>query len=155
MSEIIFQEADFFMASFLCGVFLLVIYDGIRIIRRTFRHGKVMTAIEDMIFWLISGLMVFVMMYEKNDGTVRGTALLSIGLGMLLYHCFISSYVVGLGYRLIGKPVKKMYSFLFRGLKKIKKAVKLLSKQKTNRQEQGGQHEKRTKRSSKRSREST
>ena len=131
MSEFIFEEANFFIASFLYGMFLLVIYDGIRIIRRTFSHGKLLIAIEDMIFCIFSGLLIFVMMYEKNNGIVRGTALLSMGIGMFLYYYSMSYYVVDFGYEMIGKPVKKIHSFLGKGLKNLKQAVKLLVNPKT------------------------
>ena len=113
MSEFILEEANFFIASFLYGMFLLVIYDGIRIVRRIFRHGTGLIAIEDMLFWFLSGLMVFVMMYEKNDGIVRGTALFSMGVGMFVYYSLFSYYIVDFGYEMIGKPIKKIYSFFF------------------------------------------
>lgn len=130
MSKFILEEANFFIASFLYGMFLLIIYDGIRIVRRTFFHGKILIAIEDVFFWILSGLLVFGMMYEKNNGIVRGTALFSMGVGMFLYYSCISYYVVDFGYEMIGKPIKKIHSFLCKGLKNVKKAVKLLVKPK-------------------------
>lgn len=151
MSEMIFQEVDFFIASFLWGIFLLVVYDGLRIFRRTLIHSKGAVALEDMLFWLVSGLLVFRMMYEKNDGTIRGTAFLSIGLGMVIYHYAVSPYIVKWGYNLIGKPIKKICSIFHKGLKKIKKTVKLLLKKTQNQKEKEGQHDKETKRSTKRS----
>lgn len=126
MSEIIFQEADFFAVSFLCGMILLAVYDILRIFRRTFSHGKEAVAAEDLIFWIISGVLVFGMMYEKNDGIIRGTAFLAIGLGMAAYHYSVSTCVVKLGYALLGRPIKKICLIFHRGLKKIQKAVKLL-----------------------------
>ncbi len=128
MSEMIFKEVDFFTASFLWGIVLLAAYDILRIFRRTFKHGKGAIAVEDLMFWIISSMMVFRMMYEKNDGIIRGTAFLAIGMGMLVYHYLVSSYIVKLGYVLIGKPVKKICLFFHKGLKKIQKAVKLLVK---------------------------
>lgn len=134
MSEFIFEEANFFIASFLYGMFLLLVYDGIRIVRRTFLHGKLLIAIEDIIFWIFSGLLIFIMMYEKNNGIVRGTALFSMGIGMFLYYYSISYYIVDFGYEMIGKPIKKVHSFLCKGLKNFKKAVKLLIKPKKEKQ---------------------
>lgn len=150
MSEMIFQEVDFFTACFLWGIFLLAVYDVIRIFRRTLRHSKGAVALEDMLFWLISGFLIFRMMYEKNDGTIRGTAFLSIGIGMVIYHYTISSYVVKWGYNLLGKPLKKICIIFCKGLKKIQKPVKLLLKKKQNQKEKEGQHDKETKRSAKR-----
>ena len=154
MSEFILEEANFFIASFLYGMFLLLVYDGIRIVRRTFLHGKLLIAIEDMIFWIFSGFLIFIMMYEKNNGIVRGTALFSMGIGMFLYYYSISYYIVDFGYEMIGKPVKKVHSFLCKGLKNLKKAVKLLIKPKKKAKEEK-QNEKRTKRCEKKRRTNT
>ena len=155
MSQFILEEANFFIASFLYGMFLLVVYDGIRIVRRTFFHRKIWIAIEDILFWIFSGFLVFIMMYEKNNGILRGTALFSMGIGMFLYYSCMSYYVVDFGYEMIGKPIKKVYSFLCKGLKNIKKAVKLLVNPKRNKEEWEEQNEKRTKRSRKKSRTNT
>ncbi len=126
MSEMIFREVNFFTASFLWGIFLLFVYDILRIIRRTIKHGKGMIAVEDLLFWIVGSIMVFQMIYQKNDGIIRGTAFLSIGLGMCLYHVTISAYVVKLGYGILGKPIKKICTFFYKALKKMQKAVKLL-----------------------------
>lgn len=152
MSGMIFQEADFFAVSFLYGVFLLAAYDLLRIFRRTFVHKKGSVAAEDMIFWVIGGILVFRMMYEKNDGILRGTAFLAMGAGMTLYHYSISGFVVKLGYGLFGRPVKKICSILVRGLQKMQKAVKLVVRaEKVKKEEEGYDKgkENRTKRSRK------
>lgn len=126
MSEMIYQEADFFITSFLCGVFLLVVYDVLRIIRRTIRHGRISVAVEDLVFWITGSLLVFGMIYEKNAGIIRGTAFLAMAMGMCGYHYTLSHYVVAVGYGIFGRPLKKIYTFLHKALKKIKKTVKLL-----------------------------
>jgi len=126
MSEMIFREADFFMTSFLWGILLLIGYDVLRIIRRTVKHGKGIVAAEDLLFWIVGSVMVFQMIYQKNDGIIRGTAFLAMGLGMCVYHFTVSAYVVKIGYGLIGKPIKKFCTFFYKGLKKIRKTVKLL-----------------------------
>ena len=126
MSEMIFVEADFFAASFAWGILLLAGYDILRIIRRTVPHGTIMVAVEDLLFWIAGSMMVFRMIYEKNDGIIRGTAFVAMGISMLLYHYTISRHVVTFGYGIFGRPVKKIYTFCYKGLKKIPKKVKLL-----------------------------
>ena len=125
MSEMIFQEAHFFMASLVMGILLVFGYDWIRIIRRTIPHGKVGVTIEDLLFWVIGSILVFGMIYEKNHGIIRGTAFLSVGLGMYLYHRIVSKMVIKIGYGIFGKPIRKVLVFLSKGLKKIRKTVKL------------------------------
>ena len=152
MSEMIYQEVDFFLTSFVGGMILLAVYDILRIIRRIWGHSRGAVAAEDLLFWAVSGLLVFLMMYEKNDGIMRGTAFFSIGLGMILYHNTIGPYVVKIGYSLIGKPIKKIWLFFSRGLKKVQKKGKLLLKKAQNLEAKEEQHDKEAEKYAKRSR---
>ena len=127
MSRMIFQEADFFAASFVWGIFLLAGYDVFRIIRRIVPHGKIMVAVQDLLFWIMGSIMIFQMIYEKNNGIIRGTAFVAMGVSMFLYHYTISRYVVAIGYGIFGRPIKKFYTFCYKALKKMKKKVKLLA----------------------------
>lgn len=125
MSAMIFQEADFVVASFVWGIFLLIGYDVLRIIRRIVPHGKILVAAQDLLFWIVGSIMVFRMIYEKNDGIIRGTAFIAMFLAMFLYHYGVSKRVVTLGYCIFGIPIKKIYTFCYKALKKMKKTVKL------------------------------
>ncbi len=126
MSEMIVREANFFMTSFVYGIFLMAVYDMLRILRRTIRHGAISVAVEDLLFWVVGSILFFRMIYEKNAGIIRGCAFLAMTMGMCIYHYTISRYVVAVGYGVFGRPIKKIYTFLWKALKKIKKAVKLL-----------------------------
>lgn len=118
MSEMIFQEADFFNACFLNGIFLLFVYDLFRILRRIINHEKLSVAVEDLLFWIVGSIWVFRIIYQKNNGVIRGTAFLAMGAGMLLYHYGMSRYVIRVGYGIFGKTIKKIATFLYKGLKK-------------------------------------
>lgn len=141
MSEMIHLEVTFFATAFVWGIFLLVGYDIIRIVRRIISHNSIAIAAEDMFFWAASGILVFCMMYEKNDGIVRGIALISLFLGMFCYHYTISSYLVKWVYKIIGAPIKKILNIVKKTLKNCKKTVKLIYKrrERTNKPEGGGQ----------------
>lgn len=121
----IFQEADFVVASFVWGILLLMGYDVLRIIRRIVPHGKILVAAQDLLFWILGSIMVFRMIYEKNDGIIRGTAFITMFFAMFLYRYGISERVVALGYCIFGIPIKKIYRFCYKALKKVKKTVKL------------------------------
>ncbi|MSS63927.1 spore cortex biosynthesis protein YabQ [Velocimicrobium porci] len=128
MSEMIRLEAVFFATAFLWGIFLLVGYDIIRILRRIIPHNAMIVAVEDMFFWTIGGILVFCMMYEKNDGIVRGIALLSLFSGMFCYHYMVSKYVVRWIYQIVGVPIKKILNVVKKILKNGWKTVKLINK---------------------------
>lgn len=108
VSENIFHELDFFAVSFVLGVILVLAYDCLRIFRRLVRHGTLWISMEDLCYWVIAAFIIFAMLYQKNDGLIRGFSIGGIVLGMLLYNQFISRYTV----RYIAFFLKRMIRFI-------------------------------------------
>ena len=106
----ILKEADFFLDSFLAGVWMLAIYDGLRIIRRIIPHGVAGVAIEDFFYWLFSGINIFRMMLIENDGNIRCFSIIAILLGMLFYNLTISEILL----KYIVDVLKKVRNFFKR-----------------------------------------
>jgi Spore cortex protein YabQ (Spore_YabQ). len=123
--------------SVIWGIILLLIYDVLRIFRGIVKHHALGVALEDIIFWCVSGLMIFVMMYQQNNGTIRGFSIVAMVIGMTIYHYSVSDFLVRNIIRLlhavfggINKTIKvtfgpfaKLVSFLRKIIKKIKKYV--------------------------------
>lgn len=128
VSENIFHEMDFFAVSFLLGILLILAYDCLRIFRRLVRHGTAWVSLEDFVYWIAAAFVIFAMLYQKNDGLIRGFSLGGIVLGMLLYNQLASRYVVKYAVRLLERiiqlvgriarfvstPFRKASGFIFR-----------------------------------------
>lgn len=144
MNGAILVELRFFGASILWGVLLLVIYDFLRIERRLISHNSFFIALEDLIYWMIAGLLIFRMMYNLNDGIIRGFSIMAMVIGMLLYHHILSNYFVDITsgilikikniifaiinfmlkpFRLLTKGLKRILSFLVSIFKKLTKSL--------------------------------
>lgn len=117
MTEIINLEVQFFLTSILYGILLLVVYDCIRIFRRIVPHKAFFVALQDILFWLVASIVIFIMIYERNNGTIRGFAILGMLLGMIIYNQMLSKIVVK-GITLIIKTI----------IKGIKKGLSILLK---------------------------
>lgn len=120
MNQFINMEVKFFLMSVAWGAILLVMYDCLRILRKVVKHGAVLMSIEDIIYWTISSVLIFRMMYQLNDGIIRGFSLLGILLGMVLYKYTISDYVVkGISFVLIKIKmfIKKVIHIILKPLK--------------------------------------
>ena len=145
MNEFIIAELMFFLSSLIWGAILFAAYDILRVLRNVFRHAKVIIAIEDIVFWVTAGILIFRMMYQMNDGIIRYYAVISIILGMKLYQWIFSAKIVKLlsawflairrlilrliyilvaPIRYIIGKLKKFIIFIFR---KVKKRAKVLS----------------------------
>ena len=109
------QELLFFFRSILTGVFILFIYDVLRIFRRIIKHGNIAIALQDLLYWVGTGFVIFIMMYRENNGAIRGYAIIGIGLGMIIYSSSLSRPMV--------EYVSKMINFL---LKVIRKCIYII-----------------------------
>lgn len=122
MSEIIGLQAKFFIASFASGIIMLIVYDVLRILRRIVKHSRLLVAIEDILFWVISSIFIFIMMYIENDGIIRGFSIMGMLLGMILYNILLSKYIVnGISYILnkIIDTVRRIILFLLKPFRYI------------------------------------
>lgn len=85
--ELLYLQLKLFIASVVSGILLLFFYDFLRIYRVVSKHGKIRIFIEDYLFWMASGFVIFLMLYQFNNGAIRSFAILGIALGMWGYHC--------------------------------------------------------------------
>lgn len=139
VSEAIGNEAIFFLISVLCGMGLVLTYDFFRIIRRLIPHGNIWIGIEDVCYWIFGTVVVFLLLYQKNDGMLRAFCFLGIALGGVIYAFLFSRFVVKIFVWVlgtIGKPfvkigkkiitfIKKIMAFIRKQLKKLYKAIKI------------------------------
>lgn len=94
MNEAILVELQFFVISILWGSLILIIYDGLRIIRIIIKHKQIVVALEDILYWLMCGILIFQMMYKHNHGIVRAFSILGMLMGMIFYHYLLSDIIV-------------------------------------------------------------
>lgn len=150
VSTEILKEADVLLAAFVMGALLLLAYDVMRIVRRIVPHKIWLVGLEDIIFWIGSGIALFAMLYQENSGYIRGFVIGGVLIGMLLYNLVLSTWVVtGSVFLLkkvlfvlsrplvwtahllkkpvgfVGRKTKKFLRFYKKELKKLWKTVKM------------------------------
>lgn len=142
MSQGILKETVFFLHTIGAGAFLMFLYDVLRIIRRLMKHENCWVALEDIVYWFVCGVLMFLLIFQENDGIIRGFAIGGFIGGMILYHETVSSYFVqGVSFllnkiiqfsltifKIILSPFRKMTKKLYKFLEKFKKKLKKLIK---------------------------
>ena len=124
VSETIGHEAVVLGISVLVGAGLFLLYDVLRIFRRIVPHGNIWIGVEDFLYWLICTAAVFVMLYQENEGMVRGFALGGVVVGMLLYYLLFSRLVIRanvLALKTVLGILKKIFGTLFGPIHRILK----------------------------------
>ena len=88
------HELVLFFRSVIYGVGLLFVYDQIRSLRKVWKHGKVLTFVEDSIFWCMVSIFLFSRLYVFNAGIPRWYFFVGVCGGMVAYYESMSAYVV-------------------------------------------------------------
>jgi hypothetical protein len=115
-------ELEFAGRAVLLGAILIFAYDMLRILRRVIPHGNIWIGIEDMLYWVIFTIAVFLMMNNYDDGRIRGFALLGMAAGMTVYHIALSRIIVDVNvriYRAILIVIIRMANIFIRPADKI------------------------------------
>ncbi len=111
MSDLITIEVQFFLISIVSGMIILVAYDILRIFRRIIRHHFTIVAVEDILFWIAAALFIFSVMYQQNNGIIRGFSVLGMCLGMLIYNIVFS--------RILVDAISAFFNWIGRGIRKV------------------------------------
>lgn len=88
------RQITLFIFSLINGMAVGVLYDFYRVIRGFEEPGKIITAIQDMLFWVLTGILIFILMMYTNYAYMSFNVFLYNGLGLLLYFRLISRHAI-------------------------------------------------------------
>lgn len=88
----IVDEFYIFLIAINYGLILGGIYDFYRVFRYFSKPKKILTAVEDILFWIIVTLIVFTFLVRKTNGIIRGFVILGFIIGYSFYIKVISKY---------------------------------------------------------------
>ena len=88
------NQAYLFLIFTLNGIFIGLIFDFFRILRKTFKTINLITNIEDIIFWILTGLSIIFCMYKFADGNIRLFMFFGLVSGFSLYMLILSNIII-------------------------------------------------------------
>lgn len=100
------NQAYLFLVFSLTGVAIGVLFDFFRILRRAIKTANIITYIEDVLFWILTGILILYNIWYFNNGEIRVYMFLGIILGVLIYMSTLSNIVVKLFTRILGTIIK-------------------------------------------------
>ena len=123
------NQAYLFLIFIINGIIIGLLFDFFRILRRTFSTNDFVTYIQDIIFWILTGLIILYFIYIFNNGEIRLFLFLGIFIGLTLYILLASSYVIKINvailtffkkiFQTIFKYLLLPFKFIYQTLKKI------------------------------------
>lgn len=87
-------QANLFIIFTMNGILIGFLFDIFRILRKSFRTNDFMTYIEDIIFWVLTGIIILFSMCKYCDGELRGFTIIGIGIGVIIYLLTVSKYII-------------------------------------------------------------
>lgn len=111
-----------FFIYVIVGILLGFIFDIFRALRKSIKNSTVATNIEDILFVIISFIIITTVVQIISKGELRFYILLGIILGILIYFLSVSKYIItGETWILksIIKILKSIYNFFIKFFKKI------------------------------------
>jgi len=81
----IYNQIYNLLIFFLIGILIGIVFDLFRVIRRTFKTGDFVTYIEDILFWILVGLILVFSIFFFNNGNLRSYIFIGLILGVIIY----------------------------------------------------------------------
>ena len=88
------KELYTFLMFILTGLAIGILFDIFRILRRSFKTKDFITYIEDILFWIFTGIILLYSIFTFNNGELRGFVFIGVLLGIILYILTLSKYLI-------------------------------------------------------------
>ncbi len=119
------EQVYIFLYAILAGAAAAFLYDILRIKRRAIKTGVIFVSLEDILYWLIAAVLLFVTVYYSNNGQMRGFIFIGNAIGVILYETLLSNIVIKSSITIINivkiilRFIWKVISYPFKLLYKI------------------------------------
>lgn len=128
-------EISRFLFFILIGIILGILFDLFRIIRKCFKTSDLITYIHDILFLVLSGVILLISIFIINNGEIRGYIFLGIFIGILVYFITISKFliialtkIILFLKKILIKPIVDFCKFIRKIIKKLINKIKIIIK---------------------------
>lgn len=88
------NQALLFAIFIFNGIIIGLLFDFFRILRKSFKTKDIITYIEDILFWILTGLILLYSIFTFNNGEIRFYMFLAAMLGCIFYMLLFSNFVI-------------------------------------------------------------
>ncbi len=110
------------LAFFIAGICIGILFDIFRITRKTFKTPNIITYIEDILFWLITGAILLFTIFTFTTGEIRLYMVIFLVFGSFIYFISISKYFIIINTKILCF-FKSIIIFLLKPLLLLKNVV--------------------------------
>lgn len=117
MNELIHHQIKILAIFTLTGMCIGLLFDFFRIQRKVFKTFDFITYIQDVLFWILSGIILIIVIMKYTNGEIRIYMISGMVLGIIVYMRLISKYIIKIN-TLILKFIIRFIKLILLPLKK-------------------------------------
>lgn len=121
------NQAYLFLVFTINGIIIGLLFDIFRILRRSFKTSDIVTYLQDILFWVLTGFILLYSIFTFSNGEIRFYMFLGVFLGCLIYMLIFSKYFININVKIIlilKKVIGKILSIIIFPIKMIIKFIK-------------------------------
>ncbi len=107
------QQAHLFYIFMLTGILIGLLFDAFRVLRKSFKVSDTSTIIQDVIFFIITSLLIIYTLFKFNNGVLRGYVILGITFGAGIYFLLFSKVFISINVKII-HFIKKVFKLIIK-----------------------------------------
>ncbi len=116
------NQTYLFIIFTIVGIIIGILFDIFRILRKSFKTKDIVTYIEDILFWILTGIIILFSMYRFSNGELRFFMIIGILMGTLIYMITFSKYIIKISVFIINL-IKKIIVYPIKVVKRILKKI--------------------------------
>ena len=121
------NQAYLFLIFTINGIIIGLLFDIFRILRRSFKTSVIITYMQDVLFWILTGFILLYSIFVFSNGEIRFYMFLAVFLGSLIYMLIFSKYFIEINVKIIlifKNVIEKILAIIIFPIKIIMKFMK-------------------------------
>lgn len=128
MGNIILIQLYSFLVYLISGVIIGIFFDIFRILRKSFHTPDIITYMEDILFWLFTGVFLLIVLFKFGNGQLRIYNIIGILIGAFIYMMSISKLFIKINVIIIAFIKNIIYKLIKIILYPMKLILKMIRK---------------------------
>lgn len=123
----VINQAYLFLIFTINGIIIGILFDIFRVLRKSFKTSDIITYIQDVLFWILTGFILLYSVFTFSNGEIRLYMFFGVFIGGLIYMLMFSKYFININVKIIltfKNIIQKIISIIIFPLKIIIKFMK-------------------------------
>ncbi|MBP3255556.1 MAG: spore cortex biosynthesis protein YabQ [Clostridia bacterium] len=130
MNNDVIEQLYSLIIYLISGIGIGLLFDIFRVLRKTFKTSNFVTYIEDLLFWIITGIFLIFIVFVFSNGQLRLYNFIGMLIGIIIYILIFSKIFIKINvniikfikkiiYKMVIVPLIYIWKFLLKLLKPI------------------------------------